>query len=415
MLDTEALERGTSVYLVDRTIPMLPRALSDDLCSLLPHVDRLCMSAVVTFGKDLKEKDAWFGPTVIHSAHRFTYEEAQDVLDGKFTHALKDELFMAAEVARALGALRAKTGALILETEEVKVLIDAEGNPTGVKKKIRTESHTLIEELMLLANRRIAKFLEDGGKTGKKNVQAKEEYAVIYRVHDSPSTEKADDLAFFMRSVGHPVPVGKDGHIDPKSLQTVLKKLDGSALKDTVLAFVIRSMAKAIYTTKNIGHYGLQFKEYTHFTSPIRRYPDLVIHRLLRYALAGKPAPAATRKAYERVARMASLAEMRAADAERESVKFKLTQLMAQKVGQEIVGIITGVTEWGLYVKDKETTAEGLVGLRTMSEDTFTFDPRRAMLVAQNRGQTFRIGDTIRVKVVAANPERRQIDYALVS
>lgn len=416
-IDTEALERGTSVYLVDRTIPMLPRALSDDLCSLLPHVDRLTMSAVITFDKNDVEKDAWFGPTVIHSAHRFTYENAQEVLDGA-DHQFKDELLTAARIARGLGKGRVDKGALVLDQEEVKILIDEKGRPTQIKKKVRTESHTLIEELMLLANRRIAEFLERGGKAGapksdkKKNDESG--YAVIYRTHEEPSTEKADDLAFFMRSIGHPIPLRKDGSLDPRVISKVVREFDHGDLKQTALSFIIRSMSKAIYTTKNTGHYGLQFEHYTHFTSPIRRYPDLVIHRLLRYAIAGKPAPAGARKSYERIARLSSMAEVRAADAERESVKFKLTEYMAERIGTVITGMITGVTEWGMYVRDKETTAEGLVGLRSMGTEAFTVNPRLATLTGEISKKTYRIGDTIKVKVVKADPERRQIDYEIV-
>lgn len=412
-LDTEALERGTSVYLVDRTIPMLPRVLSDDLCSLLPNVDRLTMSCVVTFGPNGEEKDAWYGPTVIHSAYRFTYEEAQEVLDGK-EHPHKADLELAASIARRLGKGRVDKGALVLEQEEIKVLIDKEGKPTQIVKKVRTESHTLIEELMLLANRRIAEFLERGGKARKPGVGKDDGYAVLYRVHDRPSEEKAEDLAFFMRSVGYPLPVGKNG-IEPKTLSAVVKNLEENDLKQTILTFIIRSMAKAIYSTKNLGHYGLQFEHYVHFTSPIRRYPDLVIHRLLRYALAGKPAPAGLRKAYERIARLTSMAEMRAADAERESVKFKLTEYMAARIGQTVTGVITGVTDWGMYVRDKETTAEGLVSLRTLGDEPFRIDPRLATITGEISKRSFRIGDTIMVKIVRADPERRQIDYEVVS
>jgi ribonuclease R len=421
-LDREALERGTSVYLVDRTIPMLPRVLSDDLCSLLPHVDRLTMSAVITFGADGTEKSAWFGPTIIHSAERFTYESAQEVIDGA-PHKYKEELMTAARIARGLGKNRVAEGALILEQEEIKVLIDENGRPTKIVKKIRTESHTLIEELMLLANRRIAEFLERGGKSKKATKKFdgthlpnpnEGEHAVIYRIHNQPSFEKAEDLAFFMRSVGHPITLRKDGSIDPKALVVTLGTLENGDLKQTILTFVIRSMAKAVYTTKNIGHYGLQFAHYTHFTSPIRRYPDLVIHRLLRYALAGKPAPASLRKQYERISRLCSMAEMRAAEAERESVKFKLTEYMATKVGQTITGMITGVTEWGMYVRDKETTAEGLVGLRSMSSETFIVNPKLATMTGEISKKTYRIGDTIQVRIVRADPEKRQIDYELV-
>ena len=417
-LDQEALERGTSVYLVDRTIPMLPRVLSDDLCSLLPNVDRLTMSAVITFDKTGNEVGRWFGKTVIHSQERFTYESAQEVLNGA-PHKFSKQLLATAAIARKLGAARVASGALVLEQEEAKVILDANGKTEKIVKKIRTESHTLIEELMLLANKRVAEFLQTGGKKApaKKDPlkdEKAEDYPVIYRIHDAPSPEKTDDLIFFMNSIGHPVPVTKKGNVDPHALAEVLKKLENGDLKQTVLSYVIRSMAKAIYSTKNIGHYGLQFSHYAHFTSPIRRYPDLVAHRLLSYALAGKPAPTTTRKKYERVARLCSMAEMRAADAERESVKFKLTEYMAERIGSTITGTITGVTEWGLYVKDKETTAEGLVGLRSMGKEAFTLSPKLATLTGEMSKRVYRIGDTIMVRVVRADAERRQIDYEII-
>ena len=418
-LDREALERGTSVYLVDRTIPMLPRVLSDDLCSLLPHVDRLTMSTVVTFDKDGNEKGKWFGKTIIHSAERFTYESAQEVLDGA-PHKYKNELLDVAKIARKLGTARVASGALVLEQEEVKVVIDKNGKTEKIVKKVRTESHTLIEELMLLANKRVAEFLETGGK--KKPVKSHplqeeiaQQFPVIYRIHDAPSSEKTDDLIFFMNSIGHPVPVTAKGTIDIHALSEVLKKLENGDLKQTVLSYVIRSMSKAIYSTKNVGHYGLQFEHYAHFTSPIRRYPDLVAHRLLSYALAGNPAPASTVKKYERIARLCSMAEMRAADAERESVKLKLTEYMSERIGNIITGVITGVTEWGLYVRDKETTAEGLVGLRSMGGESFTLNPKLATLSGETSKRVFRIGDTINVRIVRADAERRQIDYELTT
>ncbi|MEI6316803.1 MAG: ribonuclease R [bacterium] len=418
-LDREALERGTSVYLVDRTIPMLPRVLSDDLCSLLPHVDRLTMSTVVTFDNNGNEKGKWFGKTIIHSAERFTYESAQEVLDGA-DHTYKNELLDVARIARKLGAARVASGALVLEQEEVKVVIDKNGKTEKIVKKVRTESHTLIEELMLLANKRVAEFLETGGK--KKPIKSHplqeeiaQQFPVIYRIHDAPSSEKTDDLIFFMNSIGHPVPVTAKGTINIHALSEVLKKLENGDLKQTVLSYVIRSMSKAIYSTKNVGHYGLQFEHYAHFTSPIRRYPDLVAHRLLSYALAGNPAPASTVKKYERIARLCSMAEMRAADAERESVKLKLTEYMSERIGNIITGVITGVTEWGLYVRDKETTAEGLVGLRSMGNESFTLNPKLATLSGETSKRIFRIGDTIKVRIVRADAERRQIDYELTT
>ena len=238
-------------------------------------------------------------------------------------------------------------------------------------------------------------------------------YAVLYRIHDQPSVEKAQDLEFFMRSIGHPLTLRKDGTIDPRALVKTLADFEAGDLKQTALTFVVRSMSKAIYSTKNVGHYGLQFDEYAHFTSPIRRYPDLVIHRLMRLALAGNPAPASTRKVYERVAQLCSMSEVRAAEAERESVKLKLTEYMALHVGEVITGTITGIAEWGLYVKDKATTAEGLIGMRTLAEEPFVLNPKLATLTGEITKKVYRIGDTIQVRIVRADPERRQIDYEL--
>lgn len=415
-LDIEALKRGNSVYLVDRTIPMLPHVLSDDLCSLLPHVDRLTMSAVVTFSPDGTEKGAWFGPTVIHSAERFTYESAQAVIDGA-DHPLKAELLIANTISKNIGKKRVANGALVLEQEEIKVIIDKDGKVEKIVKKVRTDSHFLIEELMLLANSRIAEFLENGGKPGKSAKKHDHNdpkgYAVLYRVHDQPSEEKAEDLAFFMRSIGHPLTLRSDGSIDPRALSKTLKGFDAGDLKQTALSFIVRSMSKAVYSTKNVGHYGLQFEHYAHFTSPIRRYPDLVIHRLVRAALANAPAPADTRKMYERIARLCSMSEVRAAEAERESVKLKLTEYMALHVGEIITGTITGIAEWGLYVRDKETTAEGLVSMKSLNNESYILNPKLATLVGETSKRTFRIGDTIQVRIARADPERRQIDYTL--
>ncbi len=415
-LDTEALKRGNSVYLVDRTIPMLPHVLSDDLCSLLPHVDRLTMSAVITFSPDGTEKGAWFGPTIIHSAERFTYESAQAVIDGE-DHPLKAELLIADTISKNIGKKRVANGALVLEQEEIKVIIDKDGKVEKIVKKIRTDSHFLIEELMLLANSRIAEFLENGGRPGK-SVKKHDHndpkgYAVLYRVHDQPSEEKAEDLAFFMRSIGHPLTLRSDGSIDPRALSKTLKGFDAGDLKQTALSFIVRSMSKAVYSTKNVGHYGLQFEHYAHFTSPIRRYPDLVIHRLVRAALANSPAPADTRKMYERIARLCSMSEVRAAEAERESVKLKLTEYMALHVGETITGTITGIAEWGLYVRDKATTAEGLVSMKSLNNESYILNPKLATLVGETSKRTFRIGDTIQVQIARADPERRQIDYTL--
>jgi ribonuclease R len=378
------------------------------------------MSAVITFGADGVEKGAWFGPTVIHSAERFTYESAQEVIDGA-PHKYKDELMTAAHIARGLGKNRVASGALVLEQEEVKVLIDEQGRPTKVVKKIRTESHTLIEELMLLANRRIAEFLERGGKPKKpkgnihelKNVDDGE-HAVIYRIHDQPSEEKAEDLAFFMRSIGHPIPVRKDGSLDPKALVKVLDGLENGDLKQTVLTFVIRSMSKAIYTTKNIGHYGLQFDHYTHFTSPIRRYPDVLTHRLLMRVLGGDYPPESERGLYEKLCMQASRREKEASDAERGSIKYKQVEYMSYRVGQEFDGMVSGVSEWGIFVEEKKSKCEGMIRLRDLGGDDFyNFDQKGGRVFGERTGIEWKIGTPVKIKVKNANLDLRVIDYTL--
>ena len=401
-LDREAFNRGTSVYLVDRTIPMLPEALSNDLCSLKPNVDRLAMSTVVILDpKTAHVKDAWYGKTVIHSQKRFSYEEAQAVLDAG-TGVMYDELVLLNTLAKKLLDRRISHGTLILDTDEVKFELDKFGVPIRAYRKVRGDTHKLIEEFMLLANRKVAEIFKK---------EEKRDSIGMYRIHDLPNAEKIADFRYLIEKLGYDLPKEK---LHPKMFNNLLEEIAQEPEKDMITSVLIRSMAKAIYSTKNIGHFGLGFEDYTHFTSPIRRYPDLLVHRILQAILMRKPITSKDQKNYERMAMFASERERNASEAERASIKYKQVEFMSTRIGCIYTGVITGVMDRGIFVEELETKSEGMITTANLGDDYYVFHEKDMSLVGKKTKKRFRVGDQIQIKVVRADLADRVIDYALV-
>lgn len=400
-LDSEAFRRGTSVYLVDRTIPMLPEELSNDLCSLKPDVDRLTMSAVFVVDEKAHIKESWFGKTIIHSDKRFTYEAAQKTLDdgkGKFF----EELTILNNLAKILMRHRHAEGSVTFETDEVKFKLDEHNVPVDAYRKVRGDTHKLIEEWMLMANKKVAEVFRKEEKKGGLG---------MYRIHGLPDSEKMETVGYLARRLGYTFPHGR---VTGKTLNVFLKELEDKPERDMLSALLIRSMAKAVYSTKNIGHFGLAFKDYTHFTSPIRRYPDLVVHRFLQKILEGKGVSGKSQKEYERIALFASERERAAAEAERASVKYKQVEYMSTRIGNEFKGLIVGITERGLFVEEKNTKSDGFVPLSTFPSDTWHWNEKELTLTGQKTKKHFRLGDSVQIKVVRADLDQREIEYAIV-
>ena len=402
-LDTEARRRGTSVYLVDRTIPMLPEELSNGLCSLNEGVDRLTFSAIFELDKIGEVHKEWFGRTITRSDKRFSYEDAQKILTDK-KGTLYEELSTLNSIAKKLLKKRFEEGAISLEQDEVKFKLDSDGVPLSVFTKERGDTNKLIEEFMLLANRSVAKFMSSK-KDGKQGV-------FLYRVHDFPNKDKIKDLAAFLKRLGHKVTL-KNGLIPTEEMNQLIGKIENSPMRDTINTAIIRTMAKAIYSTKNIGHYGLGFKYYTHFTSPIRRYPDVIVHRLLSDFLENKVIPKERWFEYEQMSQEASAREKEAAEAERASIKYKQVEYMSSRIGEKYEGIITGVTEWGLYIEDKKTKCEGMVRMRDMRDDYYTFDKEGMSIRGRKSHKKYTFGDTAKFIVKNADMNKKTIDYEL--
>ena len=425
-VDKEAQARGTSVYLVDRTVPMLPEKLSNKLCSLRPGEEKLCFSAVFEITPQAKVINPWFGRTEIISDYRFDYEGAQAIIEagdkameevfGEGTECgivppeIKEAVLTLNGLALKLRKRRFDNGAVNFDRPEMKVDIDENGKPVGVHQKFSKEANWLIEEFMLLANRSVAEFVATGGKMGGKALAKAKTF--VYRIHDEPNLEKLSGLRDFASHFGYKVGSIENGKEIAKTLNGLLVDAKDKPELGAIQILALRSMAKACYSTDNIGHYGLAFRFYTHFTSPIRRYPDMMVHRLLAQYLSG--GDSANLDYYTLQCKHASEREVVAAEAERESVKYKMVEFMQDKVGQEFDGHISGVTEWGVYVEIEPTKIEGMVPYRTIKSDFFVFDEDHYRAVGRRTHRSLRLGDPIRIRVKGTSLEQKLLDYELV-
>ena len=402
-LDKEAFERGTSVYLVDRVIPMLPERLSNGLCSLRPNEDKLCFSAVFELDQEANVVGQWFGKTIIHSDTRFSYEDAQEILENK-TGKHSEELLKLNELAYILRERKFKHGAISFESVEVKFNLDEYGKPLGVYAKERKDAHKLIEDYMLLANKKVAEFIAKKGK-------GKQKLTFVYRSHDSPKEDALLSFSQFALKFGYKIDISS-GRETAKSLNFLMADVEGKKEQNVLTKLAIRSMAKAVYTTKKHSHYGLAFDYYTHFTSPIRRYPDVMVHRLLELYLAG--GKSVSEDEYEKFSMHSSQMEKKAADAERASVKYKQAEFLQNNVGMKYIGIISGLTEWGMYVEIIENKCEGMIRLRDLNDDFYVLDEKNYCIIGQRRKKKYQLGDEVTIIVKKVDLAKRQIDFSLV-
>ncbi|HRX23784.1 MAG TPA: ribonuclease R [Chitinophagales bacterium] len=398
-IDKEAYSRATSVYLVDRVIPMLPEKLSNNICSLVPHQDRLVFSAIFEMDEEGKVHKEWFGKSVIHSDRRFTYEEAQEVIEDRLDE-YKAEIHTLNKIALALRNERFRKGAVAFETQEVKFILDENKKPVGLYVKERKAAHMLIEDLMLLANRKVAEFMS----------KVQPPVPFVFRVHDFPDMDRLEEFSMMARRFGYKVRFDQPNQVSAR-MNELMKEIQGKPEQNVLETMAIRCMAKAVYTTNNIGHYGLAFPHYTHFTSPIRRYPDLMVHRSLFHQLHNMPRWA-SKEELEEKCRHSSAMERKAMEAERESVKYKQVEFLMGHVGEEFDGVISGIQHYGIFVELVQNKCEGLV--RTDSvRDELIYDEAKRELRSMTGGRTFRMGETVRIKVQKADLDARQLDFVL--
>ncbi len=404
VLNDEAYERATSVYLVDRVVPMLPEKLSNKVCSLRPQEEKLCFSAVFKMNRKAEILEEWFGRTVIYSDHRFTYEDAQDVIEkkqGKFV----DEILLMDQLAKKMRAKRIKQGAITFDRVEVKFRLDQDNNPSGVYFKKAKDANKLIEEFMLLANRQVASFI------GKKMDGTPSKKPFVYRVHDVPNPDKIGAFSAFVMQFGYQMMMKTTKDI-ANSINRVLADVSGKREENIVELLAIRTMSKAKYTTENIGHYGLGFHYYTHFTSPIRRWPDVMVHRLLQHYLDGEKVK--NKEAIEAQCKHSSEMEKLSTDAERSSIKYMQVKYLVGKEGHEFNALVSGVTEFGIFVELEDSLCEGLVSMRDIKDDHYVLNRERYSLIGRKTGKKFQLGDPLRVRVRNVDLVKKQLDFELV-